>query len=133
MKKPRRPKPVFDLPSPDEVNSAAAELSEAPQPSAKKSAANPVAKKAASVTKTKRPPAPQKKAAKRPQKAPEAQAVERNPIGRPRANHGRKSTSVMVQPEIWKRLKLLALQRDVDLSEMLEDLFLSYLKKEEAK
>lgn len=137
MKKPRRPKPVFDLPSPAEVNSAAAELSDSPQaakpaPAAKKerkSLKRPQnAPKAVAKTTPKKPIA---KVARK-EKAVQPSAI-KNPIGRPRANHGRRSTSVMVKPEIWKRLKLLALQRDIDLSEMLEDMFLTYLKKEEKR
>lgn len=124
MKKPRRPKPVFDLPSPAEANAAAAELSDAPASAPKPSPP----KKKKPVARKKKPAAPsQKKVAE----AEPRQLPVKNPIGRPRSNHGRKSTSVMVKPEVWKRLKLLALQRDIDLSEMLEDIFLTFLKNEE--
>ena len=125
MKKPRRPKPVFDLPTPEEANAAAAELSGSPatpKPS-------PPKKRAAPRKKT----STRKAAVVRAKEPVTLPPVEKKPIGRPRANHGRRSTSVMVRPEIWKRLKFLALKRDVDLSEMLEDIFLKHLKKEEVR
>lgn len=126
MKKPRRPKPVLDLPSPEEANLAAAELSDMPRPVAKKESPPPEKKKNVAI--------PRKETVRRaPVREKTVESIDKTNVGRPRANHGRKSTSVMVKPEIWKRLKFLALQRDVDLSEMLENLFETFLAKEEKK
>ncbi|MCB0517319.1 MAG: hypothetical protein H6577_26415 [Lewinellaceae bacterium] len=121
MKKPRRPRPVIDLPSPDEVNAAAAELSETVAP-AKKSPP-PIEGKTAKNTAARK----NLKEAPAPTIVTKAAVDEAKAVGRPRANHGRRSTSVMVRPQIWKQLKLLALQRDIDLSEMLENMFLDYI------
>ncbi len=125
MKKPIRPKPVLDLPSPDEANAAAAVFSEATAPTEK----NAKATKAKSA-----PPKEQARPNLKPKLAdlPPDSEDSSKAVGRPRANHGRRSTSVMVKPFIWKQLKLVALQNDIDLSEMLETMFVEFLTKNKA-
>ena len=49
-------------------------------------------------------------------------------IGRPKSTHGRRATSVMVDPEIWRKMKFVALSRNVNIADVVNDAFAMYLK-----
>ena len=50
-------------------------------------------------------------------------------IGRPPATHNRKRTSVMVDPILWQRIKLIAVKKNMDISDILEMGIHAVLKK----
>lgn len=43
-----------------------------------------------------------------------------NKVGRPKATHDRKRTSVIVAPELWQDFKILALRKGKNVSDLLE-------------
>jgi hypothetical protein len=53
----------------------------------------------------------------------------KNRIGRPPATHNRKRTSVMVDPILWQRIKLIALKKNMEISDILEMGIHAVLKK----
>lgn len=48
-------------------------------------------------------------------------------MGRPKSNHGKQPFTVLISPKILKKLKLKAINKDMQINELLDDILSDYL------
>lgn len=74
----------------------------------------------------------EKKASEKPENRKDAKVIKSSKMGRPLAVHNRQPFTSRCNPDTWKKIKALAMARDVEPGEIVEAAFGDYLKRNSA-